>query len=218
MASESVENYLKAIYRLSGREQELVSTDAIAERLNTKASSVTDMLKKLAGKKLLEYTPYKGGKLTAEGEKLAIHTLRKHRLWEVFLLEKLHFTWDQVHDIAEQMEHIDSLELVNRLDDFLGNPKRDPHGDPIPDRDGNVKSHADLKVSDLIREQEAIVVGLKESSSEFLKMMESKGLRIGSRIQLRAKNEWDQSATIMCNENAIELGLEATNNIYVEVL
>ncbi len=132
MASESVENYLKAIYRLSGREQELVSTNAIAERLNTKASSVTDMLKKLAGKKLLEYTPYRGGKLTAEGEKLAIHTLRKHRLWEVFLLEKLHFTWDQVHDIAEQMEHIDSLELVNRLDDFLGNPKRDPHGDPIP--------------------------------------------------------------------------------------
>ncbi len=216
MASESVENYLKAIYRLSGSERRLVTTNAIAEQLKTKACSVTDMVKKVAAKKVLEYIPYQGGRLTDDGEQLAIHTIRKHRLWEVFLLEKLQFTWDQVHDIAEQMEHIDSPELVNRLDDFLGNPKRDPHGDLIPDREGCMPENKDLKVSDLSQNQEAVVVGIQDSSHEFLKMMETKGLQIGSHIQLNSKNEWDKSVSIVFEKRSIELSLHAANAIYVE--
>src|ERR1700761_3334148 len=143
------ENYLKSIYHLS-QGADIVSTNQIAAQLNTRAASVTDMLKKLAEKQLINYTPYQGVSLTGAGEKIAIHIVRKHRLWEYFLVEKLDFRWDQVHDMAEEMEHISSKELTDRLDKFMGYPKYDPHGDPIPDSKGNFKMHELKPVSSII--------------------------------------------------------------------
>src|SRR6201995_5558206 len=142
------ENYLKAIYHLA-QECDSVSTNQIAASLNTKAASVTDMLKKLADKELINYAKYQGVTLTAEGEKIALSIVRKHRLWEYFLVEKLNFKWDEVHDVAEELEHISSKELIDRLDDFMGNPKYDPHGDPIPDCNGLFKAHELKPVSSM---------------------------------------------------------------------
>src|SRR5437868_332834 len=143
------ENYLKAIYHLS-LQSESVSTNQIAASLNTKAASVTDMLKKLADKKLINYARYQGVTLTVEGERVALSIIRRHRLWEYFLVEKLSFKWDEVHDVAEELEHISSKELIDRLDDFMGNPKYDPHGDPIPDCNGLFKAHELKAVSTLV--------------------------------------------------------------------
>ena len=134
----SEENYLKTIYHLTTASDAEVSTNAIAEKMETKASSVTDMLKKLAEKGLINYKKYQGVSLTQDGKLAAKMSVRKHRLWEVFLVEKLGFSWDEVHDIAEQLEHIKSEKLINKLDDFLDNPTEDPHGDPIPDREGRI--------------------------------------------------------------------------------
>ena len=138
--TQAEENYLKAIYNLSGREIDGVSTNSLAKLMQTKASSVTDMIKKLAHKKLVDHARYQGVKLTAKGEGIALNVVRKHRLWEYFLVEKLDFPWDEVHDIAEQLEHVSSKQLTNKLDQFLGHPKKDPHGDPIPDVNGKVSA------------------------------------------------------------------------------
>lgn len=138
MNSLTEENYIKAIYKLCEKSADAVSTNAIAEKMHTKAASVSDMLKKLSKKKLINYRKYQGVTLTAKGEKLALAIVRKHRLWELFLVQKLNFKWDEVHDIAEQLEHIQSDELVKRIDKFLDHPKFDPHGDPIPDVNGKL--------------------------------------------------------------------------------
>src|SRR5690554_5916872 len=140
MFSDSEENYLKSIFHLQRLSEDGVSTNAIADRMQTKASSVTDMLKKLADKDLVNYIKYQGVTLTNKGKKTAASIIRKHRLWEVFLVEKLDFNWDEVHEIAEQLEHIQSEKLIKKLDAFLGYPKKDPHGDPIPDADGEIIS------------------------------------------------------------------------------
>ena len=134
MSTKAEENYLKTIFKLSEKEKDSVSTNAIAEELETKPSSVSDMLKKLSEKKLINYIKYQGVSLTPLGHRLAVHVIRKHRLWEVFLVSHLNFKWDEVHDIAEQLEHIKSKALVNRLDAFLNFPSYDPHGDPIPNQ------------------------------------------------------------------------------------
>src|SRR6201991_1205996 len=134
------ENYLKCIYHLSHNSIN-VGTNQIAESLKTKPASVTDMLKKLADKKLINYAKYQGVTLTSSGENIAVHIIRKHRLWEYFLVEKLDFKWDEVHEMAEELEHISSRELIDRLDKFMDYPRYDPHGDPIPDRDGKFKKH-----------------------------------------------------------------------------
>ena len=137
MFTLSEENYLKAIYHLELVSDKGISTNAIAEQLETKASSVSDMVKKLSDKNVLVYKKYKGVKLTDLGKHTAANIVRKHRLWEVFLVEKLNFSWDEVHDVAEQLEHIKSPKLINQIDALLGFPTHDPHGDPIPDKDGN---------------------------------------------------------------------------------
>src|SRR6476620_10565441 len=134
----SEENYLKTIYHITSSSGAEVSTNAIAEKMETKASSVTDMLKKLADKDLVHYKKYQGVSLTDKGLHSAKMIVRKHRLWEIFLVEKLAFSWDEVHDIAEQLEHIKSEQLVNKLDAFLNFPTEDPHGDPIPNAEGNI--------------------------------------------------------------------------------
>ena len=147
--SHSEENYLKSIFHLEKLQQEEVSTNAIAEQLDTKPSSVTDMVQKLADKEMLTYVKYKGTSLTDAGRKKALSVIRKHRLWETFLVQKLDFSWEQVHEIAEQLEHIKSEELINRLDAFLDYPTVDPHGDPIPDEEGNFKKTAKKLLKDM---------------------------------------------------------------------
>ena len=138
MPSNTIENYLKAIYKISEKEQKTVSTSAISNEMNTTSASVTDMLKRLSYKELINYKKYRGVTLTKEGNRIATNLIRKHRLWEVFLLKHLNFRWHEVHDIAEELEHIDSDDLIERLDGFLGHPKFDPHGDPIPNKDGKI--------------------------------------------------------------------------------
>src|SRR5690625_1351452 len=166
------ENYLKTIFHLEYDNPEEVSTNAIAEQMDTRPSSVTDMIQKLAEKNLLIYKPYRGVQLTSHGKKMAAGIIRKHRLWEVFLVEKLNFSWDQVHDIAEQLEHIQSEELIDRLDRYLGNPKTDPHGDPIPDKNGILKPTAKKLLTDLEKNQEGVCVGVKETGAEFLQYLD----------------------------------------------
>src|SRR6202012_2708796 len=161
MTTLAEENYLKSIYHLS-QNAVSVSTNQLAALLNTKASSVTDMLKKLADKGLVNYTPYQGVSLTAAGEKIAVNIIRKHRLWEYFLVEKLQFKWDEVHEMAEEMEHISSVELIDRLDKFMNYPTQDPHGDPIPDRDGNFKKHELQPIASLNIDEGGIISGVRD--------------------------------------------------------
>lgn len=168
MFTLSEENYLKAIYHLELGNDGGVSTNAIAEKLATKASSVTDMIKKLSEKEVVLYKKYKGVTLTVLGKTVAASVVRKHRLWEVFLVEKLNFSWHEVHEVAEQLEHIKSAKLINQLDRFLGFPTHDPHGDPIPDKDGNLKIVEKSLLSTLSKNESGICIGVDDSSSSFI--------------------------------------------------
>lgn len=198
--SQSEENYLKAIYVLTIESGEDASTNAIAERLNTKASSVTDMVKKLAEKELVNYKRYQGASLTNKGRRIAATIVRKHRLWEVFLVEHLQFKWDEVHEIAEQLEHINSTELTKRLDNFLGHPKFDPHGDPIPDAEGNVYERETSLLSELAETEVGIVVGVNDSTPEFLQFLESKHVVLGTKVQMTKRFSYDNSVNVLVNE------------------
>jgi DtxR family Mn-dependent transcriptional regulator len=172
------ENYLKSIYHLSNGGHNEVSTNAIAEDLNTKAASVTDMIKKLAVKEVISYKKYKGVNVSPTGKNAALQVIRKHRLWEVFLVEKMKFSWDEVHDVAEQLEHIKSPLLIQRLDEFLGHPKNDPHGDPIPDENGEFKSKPQISLSDAKIHHEGILMSDKDSSSPYQQNLDKIGAYI----------------------------------------
>lgn len=216
MHSFTEENYLKAIYHLSDQNSTEVSTNAIAEVTNTKAASVTDMLKKLADKKLINYIKYQGVTLTEIGAKAAVNIIRKHRLWEVFLVEKLGFKWDEVHDIAEELEHINSATLIDRLDDFLGNPAADPHGDPIPDRTGNFLHKKLLKVSEMKQGQGGTISGVNEHSSVFLKHLEKLRLTLGTKIFITELVEFDGSIILSVDgTKEITISREVAKNILV---
>ena len=215
MYSLAEENYLKAIYHLEQKMQAEVSTNAIAERMDTKPSSVTDMVQKLAEKEVLSYKKYKGTLLTPSGRRIAANVIRKHRLWEVFLVDKLNFHWDEVHDIAEQLEHIHSEELVTRLDKFLGHPDFDPHGDPIPDKDGNVKRTEKKLLSELQKNQRGVCVGVKESSSEFLQYLDKKNISIGTKITVLGKEFFDGSMVIQVKRDQFFISKKIAENLFV---
>src|SRR6218665_2482201 len=201
----SEENYLKTIYHITSSTGAEVSTNAIAEKMETKASSVTDMLKKLAEKELIVYQKYKGVLLTKEGSHLAKMIVRKHRLWEVFLVDKLQFPWDEVHDIAEQLEHIKSEKLINKLDDFLGNPTEDPHGDPIPDANGKINKIEKILLAEINEKQTGVCVGVKDTSSEFLKYLDKQGIALGSKIEFLSKESFDLSVKIKVDERELSI-------------
>jgi DtxR family Mn-dependent transcriptional regulator len=216
MHSFTEENYLKAIYHLSEGNTMAVSTNQIAEMTSTKAASVTDMLKKLAEKKLINYIKYQGVTLTGTGVNAAVNIIRKHRLWEVFLVEKLGFKWDEVHDIAEELEHINSETLINRLDDFLGNPAADPHGDPIPDRSGLIKHKKLVKISDMQPGESGTVSGVSEHSSVFLKLLEKLGLTLGTKIIVSELIEFDGSIMLTIDQKTERtISREVAKNILV---
>lgn len=214
----SEENYLKTIYHITASSGVEVSTNAIAEKMETKASSVTDMLKKLAEKELIVYKKYQGVLLTEKGTLSAKMIVRKHRLWEVFLVDKLKFSWDEVHDIAEQLEHIKSEKLINKLDDFLDNPTEDPHGDPIPDANGKITKVEKLVLSELRENQTGICIGVKDSSSQFLKYLDKNQIILGSKIEVLAKEEFDLSVKIKVEEKIITVSNMIAENIYVKII
>lgn len=214
----SEENYLKSIYHLTTRLDSEVSTNAIAEIMETKASSVTDMLKKLAEKDLVNYKKYQGVSLTDAGKLSAKMIVRKHRLWEVFLVEKLDFSWDEVHDIAEQLEHIKSEKLINKLDDFLGNPTEDPHGDPIPDAQGRIIAIEKQLLSELLTNQSGICVGVKDNSSEFLKYLDKQQIGLGTKIEVVTKETFDLSLKIKVNDVEIAISNKIASNLFVKML
>jgi len=214
----SEENYLKTIYHLTAATNAEVSTNAIAEMIATKASSVTDMLKKLAEKDLVHYKKYQGVSLTEKGKLSAKMIVRKHRLWEVFLVEKLKFTWDEVHDIAEQLEHIKSEQLINKLDDFLGNPSEDPHGDPIPNAKGQITVIEKQLLSELQENQIGICVGVKDSSASFLKYLDKNSLALGTKIEVLSQEDFDLSLRIKANDQELLISTKIASNLYVTVV
>ena len=212
----SEENYLKTIYHLTTNSESEVSTNAIAEMMETKASSVTDMLKKLADKALINYIKYQGVSLTEKGTHAAKMIVRKHRLWEVFLVEKLAFTWDEVHDIAEQLEHIKSEQLINKLDDFLGNPTEDPHGDPIPDAQGKITKIEKLLLSELAESETAICVGVKDSSADFLQYLNKQKIALGAVIKVLGRENFDASLHLIINDTPLTVSSKIAGNLYVK--
>jgi len=214
----SEENYLKAIYHLTASLETEVSTNSIAEMMETKASSVTDMLKKLSEKDLVNYKKYQGVSLTENGKLAAKMIVRKHRLWEVFLVEKLNFTWDEVHDIAEQLEHIKSEQLINRLDDFLGNPTEDPHGDPIPDANGRIVKIEKHLLSELSEHQVGVCVGVKDTSSEFLKYLDKQEIALGSRIEFLSRESFDLSLRIRVDDRELSISNKIASNLFVKLV
>jgi DtxR family Mn-dependent transcriptional regulator len=216
MFTLSEENYLKAIYHLEIDADKGISTNSIAKKLETKASSVTDMVKKLSEKKVVVYKKYQGVKLTEFGKKTAANVVRKHRLWEVFLVEKLDFSWDEVHDVAEQLEHIKSPKLINQLDFFLGFPKHDPHGDPIPDKEGNLKTIEKSLLSTLKARESGVCVGVDDSSSEFLRFLDKKGITIGKKITVLEKEDFDDSLSIQMDNKKFSISNKIANNLYMK--
>ncbi|MBC7614504.1 MAG: metal-dependent transcriptional regulator [Pedobacter sp.] len=214
MQSFTEENYLKVIYHLSVISNP-VQTNAIAERVQTKAASVTDMIKKLSEKELVNYVKYQGVTLTEAGKLTAINIVRRHRLWEVFLVEKLNFKWDQVHEVAEELEHIKSTLLVERLDEFLEFPKVDPHGDPIPDQNGNFADLSFIKLSKLKMKEKGTITGVSEHSSPFLKHLEKLGLTLGKRIEISEIIDFDGSVELLIDDRKINISKEVAKHILI---
>jgi DtxR family Mn-dependent transcriptional regulator len=193
--STTEENYIKAIFHLQQTDHN-VSTNEVAAELKTKPASVTDMLKKLKQKRILNYEKYQGFRLSPEGKKIALNIVRKHRLWEYFLVEKLEFGWDEVHEMAEELEHLTSTKLIDKLDTFLGNPKFDPHGDPIPDGNGKMAARKQINLIDLPINQKAEVSAVASQSSELLELLKHKKISIGTKISIKQKFSFDHSLDI----------------------
>tara|TARA_B100000795_G_C22613649_1_gene366065 strand:+ start:17 stop:673 length:657 start_codon:yes stop_codon:yes gene_type:complete len=218
MPSQAEENYLKAIFKLSGKEQLSVSTNSIAEELQTKASSVSEMVKKLSEKNLINYIKYQGVSLTKDGLVLAVHIIRKHRLWEVFLVNHLNFKWDEVHDIAEQLEHIKSPELVARMDVFLEYPNYDPHGDPIPNAHGEFPKTTAIPLSELEISSKGKVVAVEMDEPSFLKYLDKLNISIGTQIVVLEINDFDNSIDIKIDNVQRHISLDVAKNILISVL
>ena len=215
MFTQTEENYLKAIFHLSEISSKGISTNAIAKKLATKASSVSDMMKKLSEKKVIAYKKYQGVLLTDFGKKTASNIVRKHRLWEVFLVEKLNFSWAEVHEVAEQLEHIKSPKLINELDALLGFPKQDPHGDPIPDTDGKYPQIEKRLLSTLNVNEKGICIGVQDSSSAFLEFLDKQNIALGNEIKVIEKEPFDGSLQIQIAQRKFSISNKIATNLYI---
>lgn len=222
MASLSAveENYLKYIFQLSEIcDNGIVKTNDLAYKLEHSAASVTDMLKKLSGKKLVAYKKYYGVTLTKNGTLIAVQVLRKHRLWETFLVKNLRFTWDKIHDIAEQLEHIQSDELIDRMDTYLGHPKFDPHGDPIPDKQGVFSSTNVICLADAKLKKQYVLANVNDASAAFLKYLNKIQLQLNDKIRILDKEEFDETVQIVINEKKqLTISKDAAQNMWVKVM
>lgn len=214
--STSEENYIKAIYHLQQADG-TVTTNELAEKLQAKPASITDMMKKLKGKKLVNYQPYRGFRLTVEGNKIALGIIRRHRLWEFFLAEKLKFSWDEVHEIAEELEHVSNKKLIDKLDAFLGNPKFDPHGDPIPDANGKLENGKKISLTELALNKPALVSQVINQSPSLLDALRHQHITIGVKLEIKRKIEFDNSLEIKINKlPATTISGLLAKNIYVK--
>ncbi len=214
--SASKENYLKAVFHLQ-HEQSSVCTNALAKALLTKAASVTDMLKKLKAQKLLHYEKYKGVKLTTEGRRVAILIIRKHRLWEYFLVQKLGFGWEEVHEMAEELEHVTSKKLIDRLEEFLGFPETDPHGDPIPNLQGRMPVSKLVKLAELPVNSICMVCNIGDQTSDIMELLNHKNIRIGTKLEVKKKFNFDNSMEIkLRNQPAFIISNHLAKNLFVK--
>lgn len=210
------ENYLKALLKLSLPPDRQVNTNALAHHLATSAASVTDMLKKLSEKGYISYERYKGASLTDVGTRVATELIRKHRLWEVFLAEKLGMNWDEIHDIAEELEHIQSPQLIEKLDAFLGHPRFDPHGDPIPNAMGKYTLRSQRTLAEMAPGEEGSVVGVKDDSAGFLKHLTEKGIGLGRKIAFIQQDPYDLSVVILLDNERTTLSAKVAQSIYIK--
>ena len=214
--SPSEENYIKAIYHLKG-DSKTVSTNELADELETSPASVTDMLKKLKTKKLLHYEKYQGFKLSPEGRKLAINVVRRHRLWEFFLAEKLKFEWEEVHEVAEELEHVSSKKLIDKLDEYLGFPRFDPHGDPIPDIQGRIQNTSQVSLSELPVNTLAEVSSVGNQSTDMLELLKHRNILIGTKLEVKKKFGFDNSLEIKIrNLLSFTISDQVAQNIFVK--
>ncbi len=216
MFTLSEENYLKAIYHLNVPVGKGISTNSLAKQVGAKPSSVTDMVKKLSEKKVIFYKKYQGVTLTDFGKKTAANIIRKHRLWELFLVEKLNFSWDEVHDVAEQLEHIKSPKLIQEIDAFLGFPTQDPHGDPIPDKDGNIQPIQKRILATLTTGESGVCVGVRDSSSEFLQFLDKQEIALGHIIKVLSKEPFDGSLAIEVQGIKKSISNKIATNLYIQ--
>lgn len=214
--STSEENYIKAIFHLQHADG-AVTTNELAAELKAKPASITDMLKKLKTKKLVHYQAYHGFRLTNEGKKLALIIIRRHRLWEFFLAEKLKFNWDEVHAVAEDLEHVSSKKLIDKLDEYLGFPQFDPHGDPIPDSFGKMKSNQQVSLTELPMNKTAEVCRVVNQSSEMMEALKHNNIRIGTKLELKKKFDFDNSIEVkLRNQPAFTISEQLAKNILVK--
>jgi len=212
------ENYIKSIYHLQ-QLHESVNTNALADHLKTRPASITDMLKKLQSKGLVLYNPYKGFKLSRDGNKAALMIIRRHRLWEVFLVDQLHFSWEEIHEVAEELEHVRSKKLIDKLDAFLSHPKFDPHGDPIPDSNGRVSVQQQLPLSELPLNKQAVITSVQNQSTELLSFLTSHHIMIGTRLEVKRKLPFDNSIEIKFkNRQSLNISEQVANAIQVNPL
>jgi DtxR family Mn-dependent transcriptional regulator len=213
--STSEENYIKAIFHL--QKDGTVTTNELSAELKTRPASVTDMMKKLKTKKLVHYKAYRGFRLTAEGSRVALLIIRRHRLWEFFLAEKLKFNWDEVHDVAEDLEHVSSKKLIDKLDEFLDFPRFDPHGDPIPDSNGKIENTRQVCLTDVPINKPTIVGHVSDQSSEMLELLGHKKIRIGTKLEVKKKFSFDQSMEIKVKQQApTQISWDLAKNIFVK--
>ena len=214
--STSEENYIKAIFHLQHADG-TVTTNELAAELKSKPASITDMMKKLKAKKLVHYQAYHGFRLTNEGKKVALIIIRRHRLWEFFLAEKLKFNWDEVHAVAEDLEHVSSKKLIDKLDEFLGFPRFDPHGDPIPDNNGRVETSKQVCLQNLPVNKPAMVCHVSDQSSEMLELLSHKKIAIGTRLEVKRKFSFDNSLEIKIRQQpSINISEQLSKNIFAK--
>ena len=216
MITLAEENYLKAILSISLNEDGKVSTNAIAKEIGTSAASVSDMRKKLQDKRLIKYEKYKGVELSKTGKSNAINILRKHRLWETFLVNNLGFNWGEVHDVAEQLEHIQSPELIDRLDTFLEYPKFDPHGEPIPTKDGKIPTTNTIPLNKLSEGTNGKVMGVTLDEKPFLDYLTKLNISIGTEIKLLEKISFDQSISIKIGNTKQHISNDVAKHLLIK--
>ena len=216
--SVAEENYIKSIFHLQ-RSFENVTTNALAEHIKTKPASVTDMLKKLRHKNLLNYNPYKGFRLSREGNRAALNIIRRHRLWEYFLVNQLQFNWEEVHEVAEQLEHVSSKKLVDKLDAFLNFPKFDPHGDPIPDSNGKINQQEQMPLFELPLNTMAVITSVQNQSSDLLAFLSNRDIHIGTKLEVKQKLSFDNSIEVKIkNKQSFHISEQVANAIHVNPL
>ena len=215
-ANHSEENYLKTLYSLAHREIKKVNNIALAKALELNPATVLEMVRKMAQKNLVEVKPDKSISLTEKGKKKALLTVRRHRLWEVFLVDKLQYDWNEVHELAEQLEHVDSADMIDRLENYLGHPSFDPHGDPIPDKTGRIKLNASIPLTAGHKGKAYLVVSFGETDDDFLDYLGKLNIRPGVKIRIRAQHAYDQSMEVLVQKKEIQLSEKVARNILVQ--